>query len=1181
MAKKDSDDPKTMSGKAGQDSDEPKTMSGKAGDVKKTQLSKQSPPPKQVAKRSSPPTQIAKDSSPPTQIAKKTQISKDEGKGPPTQHKMPRVGPEDEDVIEAEAAADSGVVEAEPAEDVGEGDDIFSGNASAGDAIFPSLPKTGIRSPDDKEPKTFDGMESDDMVMFEAAAKEQSSAVDLGDHARTPGGSSHAGIDEIAEELESGVKLEAATPKKPKKKPVPEGESPSGVNKEVSTDHEVDMEEEAADFLSDEEARATTVADEEGELAKEAKAAMAALDDVHAKTTTDSEVDVGKEDLGTVSGEMEAPSFTPTPLKKKETEEEEEAAAAEASEADEEEEEEEAPAPKRKPATAVAAAPGRSRGGWMGGTLLGVLLAAGGAGAAWYFDMIPASPNAAPPPKGVTQPVVQAQAPKLTAAQQAHDKMDEGNYDEAVALLENVENTPANLTARAQARWLKYQKDLAAKKADLNKNDAEVKKVLDDLDEAKNVFVKAQILKMIEHKALTNQIAGMKDNDKVVNDLRNKLTKAETKATQAEKQLADAQKTINDKQAALADVDKALADAKIKDAGSKGVLQLLAAKKNVDDKLAAVDKVLADEKIKDAGVDGLKEVLASRTQLMKDRDELDKDLRAAFKEMVDANFVAKGGDPRKQLLEGIKNARQRTESPLTVPLTHLAAALGGLGLNPARDAKNAFESAAVLAELNYYRMREPLIQSPEQKLDSYLVIYRERRPIGADEATAALKDAEWILSKEAKSTAAAKAKALTVTGLVKRNQDKHAEAKQALEAAVATPATGAWTAQAKQALKELNEPALYYLPRIEQLQATGQLKAAQRELDSALKALPNDAKLYAQRGLLRLDEARRASKIAADDEAAIRADGEAALKDAKTASDGAYLLGQLEEELGNLDQAEKYFRQAIKAHQGAPEEAARYRVGLARVLQRDRVPVFAPTVPPVAPPTAPKKTDKKPAPAAGEVSQAYPLAAALALGQAGDELDPASAARLSESTAIAQELIKSADPKIKGQGHMIMGQALAKQGKRTEGINEYLKGLALYSPGMAAKDMKSMLDQHPAFQQPDALQSPSAYLAEVHFGKGLNLYWARKYPEAESHFKQAAGFYSQDARYQYYLGLSQYAQQTKSKREAANYSFEQGARLESANRPPVGEINGSLERVQGDLRKLINSFRTKAIELRN
>jgi tetratricopeptide (TPR) repeat protein len=1179
MAKQNSDDPKTNQ------------PSGNAGDVKKTQLSKKSPPPTQIAKQSSPPTQIAK------KTGQHTQLSPEEGdQGPRTHHKMPKLSTDDEEVIEAEAA-DSGVVEAQPASDVGEGDDIFSGNASAGDAIFPSPPQTAIKAPETgaKAPETFHGMDSDDMVMFEAAAAEQSSAVDLGAKVHTPGGSSHAGIDEIAEELESGVKLEAATPKKPKKKPAPsvefddlvahEGEAPSASavkkkkQKEVSTDHEVDMAQDAeeaaaADLLDEDENRAPTIADEDGDVGKEARAAFAGEHET--RTATDSDADVGEEAREALAGEMEAPSFTPMPSKKKEKVEDEEAAA-EAVEADEEE----APVSTTRRGTAVAAAPARTRGGWLGGALLGLVLAAGGAGAAWYFDLIPASPNAAAPAKPITQPA--QQAPKLSVAHQAHDQIDEGNYDEAIKLLENADKSPANLTTRAQARWLKYQKDQAAKTADLNKNDAEVSKALDDLDEAKNDIVKAQILKTIEHKALTNQIAGMKGNDKIVNDLRNKLAKAETKATQAEKQLSDAQKTIDDKQAALADVDKALADAKIKDAGSKGIAELLAAKKSADDKLAAVDKILADEKIKDTGVAGLKEVLATRNQLTKDRDDLDQAIRAAFKELADANFVPKGGDPRKQLLEGIKNARQRTESPLTVPLAQLGAALGGLGLNPARDAKNAFESAAVLAELNYYRLREPLIQSPEQKLDSYLAIYRERRPVAADEAATALKDAAWILSKEAKSTAAAKAKALTVTGLIARNQDKHAEAKQALEAAVATPATGTWTAQAKQALKELNEPALYYLPRIEQLQATGQLKAAQSELDSALKALPNDAKLHAQRGLLRLDEARRSSKIAPDDEASIRADADAALKDPKTASDGAYVLGQLEEELGNLDQAEKHFRQALKAHQGAPEEANRYRIGLARVLQRDRIPAYAPSVPPVAPPADPKKKDdKKAAPATGEVSQAYPLAAALVLGQAGaGELDPATEGRLNESTQIAKELIKSADPKIKGQGYMILGQALAKQGKRTEGIHEYLKGLALYSPGMTAKDMKAMLDDHPAFQQPDAVQSPSAYLAEVHFGKGLNLYWSRQYPEAESHFKQAAGFYSQDARYQYYLGLSQYAQQTKAKRDAANYSFEQGARLEAANRPSVSEINASLERVQGDLRKMINSFRTKAIELKN
>jgi tetratricopeptide (TPR) repeat protein len=136
-------------------------------------------------------------------------------------------------------------------------------------------------------------------------------------------------------------------------------------------------------------------------------------------------------------------------------------------------------------------------------------------------------------------------------------------------------------------------------------------------------------------------------------------------------------------------------------------------------------------------------------------------------------------------------------------------------------------------------------------------------------------------------------------------------------------------------------------------------------------------------------------------------------------------------------------------------------------------------------------------------------------------------------------------------------------------------------PGMASKEMVQLLNEHPLFQQPDVARAPNAYLAEVHFAKGLQLYWARKYAEAEDQFRQAAGFFGHDARYQYFLGLAQHAQDSKSKREAAILSFERGARLETDNRPSVDEVNSSLERVQGEQRKLINSFRAKAIELRN
>jgi hypothetical protein len=105
-------------------------------------------------------------------------------------------------------------------------------------------------------------------------------------------------------------------------------------------------------------------------------------------------------------------------------------------------------------------------------------------------------------------------------------------------------------------------------------------------------------------------------------------------------------------------------------------------------------------------------------------------------------------------------------------------------------------------------------------------------------------------------------------------------------------------------------------------------------------------------------------------------------------------------------------------------------------------------------------------------------------------------------------------------------------------------------------------------------------MAERHFGEGMHFYWSKQHAEAERHFQQAIKYYDKDARYQYYLGLAQYAQATQAKRDAAYYSFEQGARLEArtiaTNPLAVRDINASLERIQGELRQRLNSFRYRA-----
>jgi len=191
---------------------------------------------------------------------------------------------------------------------------------------------------------------------------------------------------------------------------------------------------------------------------------------------------------------------------------------------------------------------------------------------------------------------------------------------------------------------------------------------------------------------------------------------------------------------------------------------------------------------------------------------------------------------------------------------------------------------------------------------------------------------------------------------------------------------------------------------------------------------------------------------------------------------------------------------------------------------------------------------------------------------------PAQAARIRESIKLAQELLKSPNPKDRAQGHMILGQALAKQGQRTEGLNEFVKGLDILFPGSPAKDLATMIKEHPAFMQPTPGGRPNPFLAEQHYGKGLHAYWSKKYDEAEKQFEKAIGYFKEDARYWYWLGLSRMTQPGNVKRDAAYFAFEEGARMESVGHPGASEVNSAFERVQGSMRRLIDEYRKKAVD---
>ncbi len=623
----------------------------------------------------------------------------------------------------------------------------------------------------------------------------------------------------------------------------------------------------------------------------------------------------------------------------------------------------------------------------------------------------------------------------------------------------------------------------------------------------------------------------------------------------------------------------------------KKVADLDTARKAVSDKLEDVNAKLAAAGIKAEEGKGVQELVTERNAARAQKKELDAAVAKALEEFKLANVLPAGGDAAKQLVAGARKARLKGEAPLAAGLGGMFSSLSGLGGGSGRLLSRLLDSAGDKAQLAAAKLRQALSETPDQRLDTSIALFQGRVRKDPRDVESARRFLDWVTSKGAGAGDETRAKALLALGLAQRNNGLYGEAaktlKQAADAAAAMKAAPSWAPYAQQTLKELTDPSAFFLPRARELRVEGRLKEALAELDTGLKAIPGDARLHALRALVRLDLAAAGGKL---DEAAqeqVRQDADAARKDEKHAAEGYYALGRLEEQLGRLGKAEEDYRSALKAHQGDAEEASVYRSALARLLLRERVPGAEEEEP------APK--GKKKAPAAGrlrlpqprpgeqrvlsEDEQAALLVLMLTAVQApGDEedVDPAQAARLKQATELAQELMKSPNPKTQGEGYMILGQVYARQGKRGEGIVLYTEGLKRYYPGKATAELAKMVSEHPAFQQPDSMPRYNPLLAERHFGEGLDLFWARRYRQAEEQFQKAVSYYDQDARYLYYLGMARYQQKTKAKREAARYDFRRAAELEATSRPHSYQVNASLERLQGEMRQVLDRYRRRS-----
>jgi tetratricopeptide (TPR) repeat protein len=846
-----------------------------------------------------------------------------------------------------------------------------------------------------------------------------------------------------------------------------------------------------------------------------------------------------------------------------------------------------------EPAPATA---GRKRGGFLPfvlGGILAAVLVGGGAAGAWYFDALPKSPNAQAAKGGVGTGTGsgggQQQGPVATDAQKARALIDEGKYAEALDLVKDADKGP-ELAMKGLASFKKHEADKKTVKADDPKVQESLKQIKDGGAEAVAKEISDRLEKEDRLANADVQLTQAREETKQAQSDKNAAVKQLDKYKQLEKTLVDAKipvdptdlktfvaglgkgkegyekeiKTLTAAKMAvesqLNDVNAALAKAGVKDA--KEVAGLVTMRDSLMKERDTLNAMLTKErdahtkalttvaKERDAATKERDTLKADRDVVAKERDALAKDSKD-FGDLIENALVALGLDKKtdkRQLVTSIKDAVSKTDKELRADLAKTRDQL--------TDAKKQMTEQQAEAKKQLANALAK-VEPAEQRLDVILAALRDRGFKDAGELDRFAKFADAV-RKDAKASPEARARAAFAEALILRNQEKFAEARNSLEQAIKEAAAlkdgKALQAAAEQTHKELTDPAAYYLSGVDRRMAAGQHEGAVADLNTALKALPNNPNLLLARGWVTFEAARRKGKI--DDATAkqIRDDADLVRKDPKLAAEAFYLVGQLDENNGAIDQAKENYKQAIKLAGDSPR-AEVFLVALGRLLLRAG---------PAATEEAPEEEE--------EVKDELAFTA-VAFVDERDEAVPQD----EDPLAIAERLIQSKDEKIQGEGYMMKGIALAKRDKAAEGLTYFVKGFKMVHRDWTAEQLEIIISKHPGLKQRDVVSQPMPLQGETHFNKGLAAFWAKKYADAEAQFEQAVQYYDQDARYWYFLGMSRYLQGTKEKQMAAEFAFGEGAFLEKQRKPGTRDINISLERVQGEMRTVLNNYREKLL----
>ena len=684
------------------------------------------------------------------------------------------------------------------------------------------------------------------------------------------------------------------------------------------------------------------------------------------------------------------------------------------------------------------------------------------------------------------------------------------NKSEAVIALENGKKR-AESDAKSKAEEVAKIKDEAAKADEDNKT-------------KEKVF-------LAKHEAELKKAA---DDKKAALEEADKNYKAEVVV--ADKKLADqkaeAEKTV--KETILA------ADKKVKETEDTAKKEIAEEKKATEKKLAEADTKLAmlkDEKTK------------VEVSLKKSEDFVG----AIGTELSQANLVKDKSNPT-NVVEGLKKGMEIIQSKDPQGM------IRGLQTKLVDDT-NKFTKQIEVVDKKLKESRQP-----GEMLDYWRTLM-EKKGQGELEKKAT-EDVEKVMV-DAAANPELKARAEVLKGITLRNQGKYVEAKALLEKGKAALNAGdiAWKLQADIALKEANDPVSHFVELSKKQESMNQIIESVNSLSKAIElstqfSPKRRAELLADRCLVEIERAqvRAKGKPQLNDPSLL-----AAAKDAdeavlsKTAL-GYYAKGRVAEVRGEIIDAIDFYRKAVNENKALDAEGIKYRIALARLLNS-----VLPTN------IKPKEADVE---KVGVLEKKEPemltnLFALLLTGfyfQQPEIVFPPESPKISpkESRKLADEILASPDAPFDAKA-----QAYAIKGLPTKAIREYVIGLREKMGPIHFENLMKIIEDHPSLTNHNLGNQANPVEAERFYATGMALYFNKRYLEAEKAFMAAVENERQDARYQYYLGLSRLAQ---NKAEAAE-AFEAASKYEKLGRPSRAAVSTSLERVQGPQRQILNMYR--------